>query len=74
VSAYAEIVDRLTALGLHEEAVSVGILGMEAQRMRRTLDEIAGDAWEDAQIVHVPPRARVVDLRRALYVVEGGRA
>jgi hypothetical protein len=74
VSAYAEIVDRLTALGLHEEANSVGILGMEAQRMRRALDELAADAWEDAQIVHVPPRTRVVDLRRALYVVEGGRA
>ena len=47
---YAAIIDRLTELGLHDEAFSVGMLGLEARRMRRTIDEIVGDAWEDANL------------------------
>jgi hypothetical protein len=47
---YAKIIDRLTELGLHDEAFSIGMLGLEARRMRRTIDEIVGDAWEDANL------------------------
>jgi hypothetical protein len=46
---------------LKDIVLSVGFLGVEARRMRRALDELAADAWEDqnltdAQIVHIPPR------------------
>jgi hypothetical protein len=43
---------------LKDIVLSVGFLGLEARRMRRTLDEIAGDAWEDANL----REAEIVDI------------
>jgi hypothetical protein len=68
--AYTLIMDELDRLmkkapqiefALKDIVLSVGFLGVEARRMRRALDELAADAWEDqnlteAQIVHIPPR------------------
>lgn len=71
--AYSEIMDKLTALGLHDEAFSLGMLGFEARRMRKALDDLAADAWEadsEVEIVHVPPRP----CRFVPTVVIGGRA
>jgi hypothetical protein len=65
--AYTRIMDRLDELSvlapdiefaLKDIVLSVGFLGLEARRMRRTLDEIAGDAWEDANL----PEAEIVDI------------
>jgi hypothetical protein len=79
--AYTAIMDRLDDLAMQAPSIefalkdlilSVGFLGVEARRMRRTLDELAADAWEDAnstEIVHVPPRTR----RFVPTVVIGGR-
>jgi hypothetical protein len=35
---------------LRDIVLSVGFLGLEAKRMRRALDEIAINAWEDANM------------------------
>jgi hypothetical protein len=69
---YAKIIDRLTELGLHEEAFSVGVLGLEAKRMRITLDEIAADAWEDANLTELQIQRK--EKRFVPTVIYGGRA
>lgn len=65
--AYTRIMDRLDELSgqapaiefaLKDIVLSVGFLGLEARKMRRTLDEITGDAWEDANL----REAEIVDI------------
>jgi len=43
---------------LRDIVLSVGFLGLEAKRMRRTLDEIAINAWEDANMAE----SEIVDI------------
>ena len=43
---------------LRDIVLSVGFLGLEAKRMRRALDEIAINAWEDANMAE----SEIVDI------------
>jgi hypothetical protein len=70
VNDYSPIIDRLTGLGLIEEAFSVGLLVLEADRARMeatkaqlALDEIVQNEREqaalaEAEIVRIPPRGK----------------
>lgn len=72
IDTYAALIDRLTNLGLHEEAFSLGILSLEAKRMRTTLDEIAADAWEDTNLTEAQIQRK--EKRFVPTVIYGGRA
>jgi regulator of replication initiation timing len=75
--AYTRIMDRLSELSkdapdiefaLKDVVLSIGFLGLESRRMRRALDELAADAWEDANM----PEAEIdrpTTLKRGLYLV-----
>lgn len=81
--AYSLIMDRLDELSkqapniefaLKDLVLSVGFLGIEARRMRVTLDEIAADAWEDANLTEAQIKRKENPKRFTPTVIYGGRA